>query len=190
MVTHICFQSVQVYWSTTFFFIITLLLHLFYTRSNIVPFPLAGKGEDKEYPTIGARMIRLEDKVGTLLVLSLRVFCLQAEEIKWLDQLMRLLSWVWLQTGCLCVTSEGTCWNLLIWSCFDSPAVTNMKRAPALSVCRISICSVLQWVCSLFSKPGMCRAVDFPCHAVLFPVTLCKSLVTVFMFPSGSFRIA
>lgn len=25
-----------------------------------------GKGEDKEYPTIGARLIRLEDKVGTL----------------------------------------------------------------------------------------------------------------------------
>ncbi|KAK5612658.1 Potassium voltage-gated channel subfamily KQT member 1 [Crenichthys baileyi] len=25
---------------------------------------LPGKGEDKEYPTIGARMIRLEDKVG------------------------------------------------------------------------------------------------------------------------------
>lgn len=25
-----------------------------------------GKGEDKEYPTIGARLIRLEDKVGTI----------------------------------------------------------------------------------------------------------------------------
>lgn len=36
-----------------------------------------GKGEDKEYPTIGARMIRLEDKVGTLLPLSVRVFCLK-----------------------------------------------------------------------------------------------------------------
>lgn len=35
-----------------------------------------GKGEDKEYPTIGARLIRLEDKVGTLLALGVCVFCL------------------------------------------------------------------------------------------------------------------
>lgn len=184
----------QVYWSTPCFIciVVLLLLQCFcYTCSNFTPCLSAGKGEDKEYPTIGARMIRLEDKVDTLPVLNLSLFCLQAEEIKWLNQLTRLLSWVWLQTGCLCVTSKGSCWNLLIWSCFNSPAVTNMKHAPAHSVCRIGICSVLQWVCCLFFfKPGMCRTVDFPCHAVRFPATLCKSHVTAFMFPSGSFRIA
>lgn len=34
-----------------------------------------GKGEDKEYPTIGARLIRLEDKVGTLLALRVCFVC-------------------------------------------------------------------------------------------------------------------
>ncbi|KAI4825447.1 hypothetical protein KUCAC02_021127, partial [Chaenocephalus aceratus] len=36
---------------------------------------LPGKGEDKEYPTIGARLIRLEDKVGTLLLLTVCFVC-------------------------------------------------------------------------------------------------------------------
>lgn len=40
-----------------------------------------GKGEDKEYPTIGARLIRLEDKVGTLLVLSVSVLSVQVRKI-------------------------------------------------------------------------------------------------------------
>lgn len=71
------------------FFFFTVYCNFF---SILVLSRLAGKGEDKEYPTIGARMIRLEDKVGVLLVLSLCLLCLQAEEIKWLDQLRRLLS--------------------------------------------------------------------------------------------------
>uniref|UniRef100_A0A4W6CWC4 Potassium voltage-gated channel subfamily KQT member 1 n=1 Tax=Lates calcarifer TaxID=8187 RepID=A0A4W6CWC4_LATCA len=36
----------------------------------------SGKGEDKEYPTIGARLIRLEDKVGTLLLWTGAWMCL------------------------------------------------------------------------------------------------------------------
>lgn len=80
-----------------FFFFFIFFYTVYYNFFAIlVPSPLAGKGEDKEYPTIGARMIRLEDKVGVLLVLSLCLLCLQAEEIKWLDQLRRLLSRVWL----------------------------------------------------------------------------------------------
>uniref|UniRef100_A0A3Q3JX07 Potassium voltage-gated channel subfamily KQT member 1 n=1 Tax=Monopterus albus TaxID=43700 RepID=A0A3Q3JX07_MONAL len=55
---HLCF----------FFFSFSFLSHL------------AGKGEDKEYPTIGARLVRLEDKVGTLLLRHVRVFCLDEYE--------------------------------------------------------------------------------------------------------------
>lgn len=55
-----------------------LLLHLF--KNFFLQFP--GKGEDKEYPTIGARLIRLEDKVGTLLLHSVYVFCLCESQIK------------------------------------------------------------------------------------------------------------
>lgn len=44
-------------------------------------FHFPGKGEDKEYPTIGARLIRLEDKVGTLLALSVCVLSVQVREI-------------------------------------------------------------------------------------------------------------
>lgn len=56
------------------FFYVTTYSSFFNIRSNFLPSPLAGKGEDKEYPTIGARMIRLEDKVGTPLLVSLCVF--------------------------------------------------------------------------------------------------------------------
>lgn len=48
-----------------------------------VHFP--GKGEDKEYPTIGARLIRLEDKVGTLLAFSVCFICTGKR-----DELVRL----------------------------------------------------------------------------------------------------
>lgn len=75
---------------------------------------LLGKGEDKEYPTIGARLIRLEDKVGTLQ----RVLWLTAE-INWLDYLSH--SWAeWCvcvcetlpACVCVCVSHEWVQWNL------------------------------------------------------------------------------
>lgn len=151
--------TVQVYPSTIF-----LLLgyyNSFYIRANFVPSPLAGKGEDKEYPTIGARMIRLEDKVGTLLVLSLCMFCLQAEEIKWFDQLPRLLSRVWLQLGACVWGRVLESFDMIVFwlaCCDQHEACTRTLCLPYQHLFRAAVRTV-----PFFSKPGMCRAVDFPC---------------------------
>lgn len=71
-------------------------------------FRSAGKGEDKEYPTIGARLIRLEDKVGTLLALHLCVFCL------W-DKLIRL-PLVLVSRG-VCVRARVACLRVCVIKC-------------------------------------------------------------------------